>query len=245
MKLLIAMFLTILISNAFCQRITQSPTWFKLVKGEYKLKSLSSEFQVAQEITPQLIIEDITENTAYIVPGTVGILLFNTKAPNSISDVAGRLTKNSLVKVLEIDYRNSFQHPDTTWKFTHEVWYTLLVNDQIYYTDFKIHNILTTRHLKKLDQVIALTAQHTGYDNYYDNGYPEYFHFLAFEKEANKLVLKFESQELDLECNCEFWEPNSETHAWSILENGSLVVKLNGFEDSYSGLWDGKVLIEK
>jgi len=245
MRIYLTILFTIIISSLFGQNIKQSPNWFELVKGKYQLKSLSQEFETTNAIDPQITINSITKNAAYIVPLEGGILFFSTNSPISKSDVAGRLSSSSLIELLEIDYRRTFQNPDTTWKFSHEVWYKLRVNNQVYYTDYKIHSLSINKPLTKLNQVISIASQDTGYDNYYDNGYPEYFHILAFDQNADGLTLKFDSQELDLECNCEFWEPESETYHWKELESGALYIKLSGLEQSYSATWNGKQLIEK
>ncbi|MEQ9303667.1 MAG: hypothetical protein RJQ14_07080, partial [Marinoscillum sp.] len=221
------------------------PNWFEAIEGSYDLKSLSNNFKTGTEIEPQLKIKSMTQNTAYLVTPEDGLTLFKSSNPTSTTDVAGQLISNSLIELLEIDYRKAFQNPDTTWKFTHEVWYKFRINDNILYTDFKIHNLTVNRPLTKLDQVVAVASQDTGYDNYYDVGYPEYFHILVFNTNTDGLTLIYDSQELDLECNCEFWEPESETYYWKELENGSIYIKLTGLEDAYEATWNGKALIEK
>ncbi|MBV6645896.1 MAG: hypothetical protein KI790_10625 [Cyclobacteriaceae bacterium] len=237
--------LTFIISNAWGQSIKQSPNWFDLIEGTYELKSTSKEFRTSGEIKPQLNIPAITKRTYFIVPPKEGITLFDTNSALSEENVVGKLSTSSLIELLEIDYRNTFQNPDTTWKFTHEVWYKFRINNQTFYADYRIHDLKITRQLEKLDQVISVAAQDTGYDNYYDNGYPEHFHILAFNRTQNGLTLKFDSKELDLECNCEFWEPESETYYWKELENGSLFMKPAGLKQTFEATWNGLELIQE
>ncbi|MEO9476797.1 MAG: hypothetical protein ABJG41_14740 [Cyclobacteriaceae bacterium] len=245
MRTLISFLLILTVSTSFGQTIKQSPNWFEIIEGAYKLRSLSNDFITPNEIEPQLQLKAISKNTAYLVTPGTGLTLFKSNNPTSKTDVAGQLRSNSLIELLEIDYRKTFQDPDTTWKVTHEVWYKFKINGRVLYTDFKIHNLTIKKRLTKLNQVIAIASQDTGYDNYYDVGYPEYFHFLAFNNTNVGLTLEFDSKELDLECNCEFWEPESETYYWKELENGSLFIKLTGIEDTYEATWNGKKLVEK
>lgn len=245
MRIYISIILTTLISNLFGQDIKQSPNWFDIVEGRYELKSLSHEFQVIKEVEPQLSIDSLNKNTAYLIPEDDGILLFSTNSPTSKNDIAGSLIKNSLIELLEINYQRTFQNTDSTRRFSHEVWYKFRINNQVYYTDYKIHTLSIDMPLTKLSQIISIASQDTGYDNYYDKGYPEYFHILVFDKNEGGLSLKFDSKELDLECNCEFWEPELESYHWKELENGSLFIKLSGLEQTYSAIWNGEKLIEK
>lgn len=245
MKLLSIILLSAITLESFGQRIVQSDTWFDLNKGQYQLRSLNSEFRNnSQIIQPQTKIKSLGNRTNYLIPDNRGVVLFKNNNPKSIEDVAGVLKENSLIEVNEIEYRKTFQNPDTTWKFTHEVWYSILINNELYYTDFKIHNLTFSRILESLKQTIVIASQDTGYDNYYDNGYPENFHILAFEQTSNGMNSIYDSEQLEFHCNCEFWVPEFETYEWKELEDGSLFIKLFGLEQTFSATWNGNMLIE-
>ncbi|WP_416864619.1 MAG: hypothetical protein ACMVP2_18805 [Imperialibacter sp.] len=232
-------------SSLYGQNILRSPTYFEMVPGAYELQSTSPRFSTTAKIDAQLEIERIQGNTGYIVPPKNGVTLFKNSSPKSSIDVAGRLYSNSIIELFEIEYRTTYQNPDTTWKFSHEVWYKIFINGQVYFTDFRVHELEMARQLPKFSQDVALAFQDTGYDYFYDNGYPEHFHFLAFKKTAGGLVLEFDSQELDFKCDCEFWELDTDTYEWKILDNGSLFIKLDGYKDSFVGTWDGRSLTKE
>lgn len=245
MKISITILSLLFISNLFGQTINISPSWHEVEKGNYQLQSLNKVAETKKIIDPQLSIDSLNDNTAYLIPTDKGVLLFKTNTPTTKSDIAGKLTSNSLIELLEVDYRKTYENPDTSWKYSHEVWYKLRINNQVYYTDYKVHSITYNKALIKFNQVISITSQDTGYDNYYDKGYPEHFHLLVFDRKEDELTLIFDSQELKLKCNCEFWETEMETLNWKVLEHGSLSIILNGHEQMYEAIWDSEKLIEK
>lgn len=238
----IVVILALAVSNLSGQSIKQSPTYFDLVPGKYELQSTAKKFNAGTKIEGQSQVDSIHGNTGYLVPPKTGIALFTNSSPESSKDVAGRLYSNSIIELLQIEYRATYQDPDTAWRYTHEVWYKILINGIQYFTDFKVHDLELARRLPKFDQDVALAFQDTGYDNFYDNGYPEHFHLLVFRRTSGRLVLRFDSQELAFKCNCEFWEIDSDTYEWKILDNGSLFIKLDGYKDAFVGTWDGSTL---
>lgn len=234
--------LGVLVVNS--QNIRQSSNWFKFISDTYELSSLNPDFQSKNLIEPQTEISSIKKNTAFYVPSEQGIVLFKNDNPATLDDVDGTLKSNSIIELQEIEYRRTFQNPDTTWKFTHEVWYKFLINGNIYYSDYKIHDISRMWTLDERNQIVVVANQRTGYDNFYDNGYPEKFHLLVFERQTSSLELIYDSQEIDLICNCEFWEPEAETYDWK-EQKGQLFIKLNGLEETFTAIWNGEELVER
>ncbi|MEQ9423250.1 MAG: hypothetical protein RJQ09_02445 [Cyclobacteriaceae bacterium] len=227
----------------FGQTATQSADWFEIKKGQYLHRSTDSTLLSVAEnfIEPQLATEDLGDRLRYLSVSN-NIALFNKDNPGSEKDISGVLDRSSIINLIHTDYKQTFQNPDTSWRYSWEVWHKLEINGKEYYTDLRIQHILTTYDLPHFNQVVVLTAEDTGYDNFYDLGYPEHFNFLVFEKDGTEKRLKYQSGELDFICNCEFWEEESEVSGWQIIEDGVLRIVLIGLENKYSAIWDGELL---
>ncbi|WP_108809097.1 hypothetical protein [Aquimarina spinulae] len=83
-----------------------------------------------------------------------------------------------------------------------------------------------------------LVSQNTGYDEFYDNGYPEYF-FVIILDTKNQIV--FISKLLDFNYGDEFWESEFNVKI-SYKENGNFKFTIIGLDEKYTGIWNGQEL---
>jgi hypothetical protein len=183
-------FLSILVITSvtcvYSQERVESINFFEVKEGIYSQLSIDSityrqKFKV---ISSQKKIKEGDSIVSFIHPQNhIGVLLFEDSFGKKIS---GILVESSIVEVDSIFYRDIFKDPSKDWSLTFNVWYAIKINDQKYYTDFKIHD----SHLYSYNcgtNKFLLIAQSSGYDDYYDRGYPELF-FGAIINEKGEIL---------------------------------------------------------
>ena len=229
-------------SNVFSQRYNRTEGYFEnIIEGKYDLKSTDKAFKLGEEIKPQSQTDRIYKNLYYLDTKNETIRLFSNPNPSGNDDVKGYIVENSLVLVFEIDDRAIFRDKDDEFSF--EVWYSITINGELYYTDYRPHDLTEKVETKLDNQHFLLFSQYTGYDGYYDKGYPEYFHVLFLD---NKLDLIFESGELDFYYGNEFWEPSVDS-CFVVKKNTPLEFQfiLDNTDEKFIGTWNGKQLTLK
>lgn len=218
------------------QVIVQRDDYTDFKIGIYKTKSSDKDIIGLKPlvIEPQTKIID-RENTAFLKVEDNVIALFENVNDKGINKPVGILTKTSVIEVDTVFYREIYKDPTKEWFLTFNVWYAITINGQKFYTDYKIHDFIAfEKKLDKFNQEFLLVSQNTGYDGYYDVGYPEYFFVLVLNA---KKSMVYESKILDFENGDEFWEPDYVKTQFTD----------NGFEfviDKYKAVWTGKDLIK-
>ena len=221
----------------------------KAQSGKYSLKSTDSTLLSGSEILPQNTLPEKGKAIFLEAKGKQAIL-FKNSSPKSKADVAGWLNQNTLAELLEVNYKKKYRDPDQKFYFTHEVWQKVKINGSVYYIDIKPHDALFMEAtMEQFDQRMLIMGQYTGYDGAYDLGYPEHFRVLVLNKD-NKVV--FTSDELPVECNCEFGILPDEVEYYTRQTSDYLEFSIPGMEwnpetkvsreYNYTIRWNGKSL---
>ena len=177
------------------------------------------------------------ENTAFLKVQNQSIALFDQIDDLGTHKPIGLLQKTSIIQVDTIFYREIYRDTTKSWFLTFNVWYAITINGKEYYTDYKIHDFIGFKNvLDKYNQELLIVSQSTGYDDYYDMGYPNYF-FVAVINSDKKLI--YESKILDFDYGEEFWEPEFVDTRY--IEEG-FEFTINGFESEYKAVWTGTKL---
>ncbi|KXX69471.1 hypothetical protein [Flammeovirga sp. SJP92] len=226
--------------NLFAQEAIFSEGYYNLKIGSYETQSLNTELKNIDlpTIQPQTKFTE-KENICFIKVPETGIILFQSF--DFMKEPIGLLNKTSIVELDSIYYQEIFNKSENSWSLTFNVWYAVSINGAKYYTDYKIHNsIAYTEIIKEYNQKLLLISESTGYDQYYDLGYPGNFFVVILDNENNIL---FESNILDFNYGDEFWEPElTETVTSKMTEKG-FGIKIIGLNEEFNGMWNGKELI--
>lgn len=242
MRILGLCFALILGYNAYSQVELYAPDYGKdIATGGYKSKSL--DFIVKKDtvvIGPQLTLESLTGAIGYMAIGQ-GIWLFKNSHPEGKKDVAGRLTTNSLLTILEIEYRQIYNDSRLKVPISFEVWYKVLLNGEVYYMDVKPSRLVFQQDYDAKGQIFTLFNIQSGYDYQYYGGYPTNFEVLVFDKNAKGLSLTYQNFLSNFRNWDEFWEPRNGLKT-SITVDG-LEFELIADPDIYKATWNGKDLV--
>ena len=223
------------------QEIVRQKGFYDFKIGIYETKSLDKnllEFKPTI-IEPQKEFKQ-KENTAFLkVEGRV-IALFDKINDLGESKSIGVLTATSVVQVDTIFYKEVYKDTTKEWSLTFNVWYAITLNGKKYYTDYKIHDYIAfQKELKPYNQKFLLVSQSTGYDGYYDIGYPNYFFVVVLD---NNDQILFESDVLDFDYGDEFWDAELMSSVSTEMTENGLQFTLYGIDDKFMGLWTGKEL---
>ena len=224
------------IANA--QKRVEKPGFYDVKSGTYVCKSLSMDLFKPTYIEPQAHYTG-GEKMAFIYVGEKVVALFDCINDDGQAREVGVLAHTSIVEVDSIFYREIFRDPDPKkpWSLTFNVWYAIKINGKKYYTDYKIHDFVAMQlEMKLYHQKMLVVAQSTGYDEFYDNSYPnEFFPVVLDEKDE----IIFQSAILDFDYRDEFWAEDVTSHQ---DEKGFHVVIGTPNYNSTSATWDGKSL---
>jgi len=222
------------------QVIIKSDNYYKKKSGVYITKSLNSQVNQKEynHIEPQKQFKD-SKNIAFLHIQNKKIALFEKMPKNGIQKKLGYLKETSIIEIDTIFYNRIYNDQTKEWSLTFDVWYGFRINGECYYADFKTHDFISYKsELKQFDQKFILVSQNTGYDEYYDNGYPEYF-FVMILNTDNKIV--YTSELLDFNYGDEFWESEFNVKT-SYMDNGNFKFTIIGIDEKYTGIWNGKEL---
>lgn len=145
---------------------------FNFAKGTYVKKSLDLQgLQDAKEvISPQLEMRPDQGAFAFMFPPETGTLLFKSKNLSDPSNIAGKLSAATVVRIDTVFYNQAYMNPKDSL-FSFDICYALNINGKQYYTDFRPHDFVPfKRPLLDHGQLLCLATQSTGYDMYADNG---------------------------------------------------------------------------
>ena len=163
--------------SAFGQETVRQENYYDFMVGVYETKSINKEligFEPAV-IEPQTKINSV-DNSAFLKVENKVIALFDRVNDLGTTKPIGVLAKSSVIQVDTIFYNEIYKDTTKEWFLTFNVWYAITINGQKYYTDYKIHDFIALRkNLDKYNQEFLLVSQSTGYDDYYDIGYPNHF----------------------------------------------------------------------
>ena len=226
--------------SSFGQEIIRQDGYYQINQGVYETKSLDKELISLESISVEPQTKFLREEgVAFIKVNGTGVALFDNINDSGTEKSSYVLTKTSVVKVDTIFYNEIFKDPAKEWALTFNVWYAITINGRSYYTDYKIHDFLAFElEYPKYNQEFLLVSQSTGYDDFYDIGYPNYF-FIVILDEKNEMI--FESEILDFDYGDEFWDEISMSSATKLTERG-LEFSIIGLEEEYKGIWNGKKL---
>jgi len=237
--------LTILILTiefcAFGQEIVQQDNYYDLKQGIYKTQSLGKDLieSKLQIIKPQESYVD-KENIAFLKVTDNEIVLFDQINDLGTKKPIGLLTETSIIEVDTIFYNEIYNDPTKDWYLTFNVWYAIKINGRTFYTDYKIHDrIAYQKEINDFNQKFLLISQSTGYDEYYDRGYPNYF-FIAVLNQENEMI--FNSSILDFDYDDEFWDAELMGTVKTKMNESGFEFTLHGPNESYTATWTGKEL---
>lgn len=212
----------------------------KFKNGRYINQSTDSALlhTVKNIITPQTTIPLLNEKTALIFPPDQGLLLFSNRSNKS---KPSKLIKPTLVQIDTVFYNQIYQR-DSGALFSFDVWYAVKINGVRYYMDYQPQAFLAFQHkLPNHKQLLTIYGQSTGYDNYYDNGYPNNFHVVVFTIKDHMMTLFYCSDQLPFDYEDEFWDiPGSMKYQY-VADKKELEFEIFG-TPNYKAKWTGKTL---
>lgn len=225
----------------FGQETVLQEGYYDLKVGIYDVKSLDKELIGLKQnvIVPQTKFKSEV-NTAFLKVQDKVIALYDRLNDSGTINPIGVLTKTSIIQIDTIFYKNIFKDTTKEWSLTFNVWYAITINGQKYYTDYKIHDHIALREkLDKYNQELLLVSQSTGYDEYYDKGYPNHF-FVVVLNENNDII--YESEILEFNYGNEFWDAELMGSVSTKMTEKGFEFKLYGLEDNLNRIWTGKEL---
>ncbi|HYG38323.1 MAG TPA: hypothetical protein VD908_06885 [Cytophagales bacterium] len=242
MKNTILTILTLIIQlSVFGQEIVREDGYYDLKVGAYETKSIDKELIGFKSI----VIEPQTEfkngdNSAFLKVKDKVIALFDRVNDKGSAKPVGVLTKTSVIQIDTIFYKEIFKDTTKEWSLTFNVWYAITINGQQYYTDYKVHDFIALqKEMPKYNQEFLLVSQSTGYDEYYDNGYPNHF-FVVVLNDKNEII--YNSEILDFDYGDEFWDAELMSSVSTEMTENGFEFKLSGLEDNFKGVWKGEEL---
>lgn len=229
------------------QAFVVAPFNFNVQNGSYTPASTNAEALAAtqQEIVPQKFMQKPDPNMALIFPQPGGILLFKSKHLKDPANVAHKLVAPSLVIVDTIFHNQVYnQKAGGTEKYSFDICYSLRIDGQRYYTDFRPHTFLDFRYpLVYHKQLFTIAAQDMGYEVYADKGYPEHFRIAVFNMQNGGLDMYFTSGELPFHYGLEFLDQSDQAITSEYKDaDHSFRIEIKGLSEAYKGVWDGKEL---
>lgn len=241
MRLIILTILTFTFSIAIGQVNMVADGYHKKFKnGVYINQSTDSSrlHSVKNTITPQTTISLLDDKTAFVFPPAKGLLLFSDRKNKS---QLSKLTKPSLVQIDTVFYNQIYQR-DSGALFSFDVWYAIKINGDTYYMDFQPQDFLAFQFkLPDHKQLLTIYGQSTGYDNYYDNGYPNNFHVVVFSIQDYLMKVFYCSDQLPFDYGDEFWEVSGSMKYQYIADKKELNFEIYG-TPNYKAKWTGKTL---
>lgn len=229
------------------QEFVVAPFNFRVENGYYTVQSTNAErlAMTKQEIVPQAFAPRPDPNLFLLFPKPGGILLFKSKNLKDPANVAGKLTDPSLAVVDTVFHNQVYlQKNGNDQHYSFDLCYSLRIDGQRYYTDFRPHDFTAFRYpLVYHKQLFVLASQDTGYEVYADKGYPEHFHIVVFDMQNGGIRLRFASNELPFRYGYEFLDASdnaikSDFHA----AHQTFRIEIKGLNDTYRGVWDGRKL---
>ena len=243
-KTILTILTSIILLPVFGQEIVQHDGYYDLKFGIYETKSVDKELIgfKPRVIEPQTEFKN-EDNSAFLkVKGKV-IALFDRVNDKGTAKPVGVLTKTSFIQVDTIFYKEIFKDTTKEWSLTFNVWYAITINGKQYYTDYKIHDFIALqKKMPKYNQEFILVSQSTGYDEYYDNGYPNHF-FIVILNEKNEIT--YNSEILDFDYGDEFWDTELMGSVSTEMTENGFEFNLSGLEENLNGIWTGKELKKK
>jgi len=221
------------------QEIVRQDGYYDFKIGIYETKSLDKNlFEFKPSIIEPQTKFNSNENTAFLKVNGKVIALFDRINDLGTAKSVGVLTKTSAIQVDTIFYNGIFKDTTKEWSLTHNVWYAITLNEKKYYTDYKIHDyVALKKNLPTFNQEFLLVAQSTGYDGYYDIGYPNFF-FVVVLDEKNEIM--FDSKILDFDYGDEFWDAELMGSVSTETTDKGFEFKLYGIEEKIEVVWTGK-----
>lgn len=211
--------------------------------GRYIKQSTDSTllYTVKNIITPQTNIPLLGDKTALLFPPAQGLLLFSDRYNKN---KASKLIKPSLVQVDTVFYNQIYQR-DSGTLFSFDVWYAVKINGATYYMDYKPQDFLAFQQkLPDHKQLLTIYGQSTGYDNYYDNGYPNNFHVVVFNIKDHIMTMFYCSEQLPFDYEDEFWDVPGSMKYQYVSDRKELEFEIFG-TPNYKAKWTGKTLTQQ
>lgn len=244
MRLIILTMLTMTFSIAIGQvNMVANGYHHKFNIGRYFNQSSDSSglYATSNIIAPQRTISVLDNKTALLFPPKHGLLLFSALKNRSN---ASKLLEPTLVQIDTVFYNQIYRNHDSTL-FSFDVWYAIKINDEVYYIDDKPHRFLAFQYkLPYHKQLFSIYGQLMGYDNYYDNGYPNNFHVVVFSIKSNTITMLYASDQLPFDYGDEFWDITQSMKYEYIAEKNELRVEMYGIPN-YNSKWTGKEWIQE
>jgi hypothetical protein len=241
MRLIILTVLTLTFSIAIGQvNIVADGYHDKFKNGRYINQSTDSTrlHTVTNIITPQTTIPLLDDKTALVFPTTQGLLLFSDRSDKS---KISKLIKPTMVQIDTVFYNQIYQR-DSGTLFSFDVWYAVKINGATFYMDYQPQDFLAFQHkLPDHNQLLTIYGQSTGYDNYYDNGYPNNFHVVVFSLSNKTLKMFYCSDQLPFDYEDEFWDVPGSMKYQYIADKKELEFEIYG-TPNYKAKWTGKTL---
>ena len=240
-KPLLTILILIFQVSVFGQETVQQDGYYDLKIGIYQTKSLDKELIGSNPtvIEPQTKFQS-KANSAFLKVQDNAIALFDRINDKGTTKPLGVLTQTSVIQVDTVFYREIYRDTSKEWMLTFNVWYAITLNGEQYYTDYKIHDFIGLQEeLAKYNQQFLLVAQSTGYDDYYDRGYPN--HFFAVILNDN-FDMSYNSEIFNFDYGEEFWDVELMRSVETEMTEKGFEFKLYGIEDNFEGIWTGSEL---
>ncbi|PSL23160.1 hypothetical protein [Dyadobacter jiangsuensis] len=233
--------------NALAQAFVVAPFNFNIQNGSYTLASTDAEAlaRTRQEIVSQTFMPKPDPGLSMLFPQPGGILLFKSKELKAPANVAGKLINPSLVVIDTIFHNQVYrQKANGVDQYSFDMCYSLRIDGKRYYTDFRPHTFAYFCYpLVYHKQLVMIAAQDMGYEVYADKGYPEHFRIAIFDMQNGGIKMHFTSEELPFHYGLEFLDESDKViESEYKAEDQSFRIEIKGLNQTYKGLWDGKVL---
>ncbi|MGN7884930.1 hypothetical protein [Dyadobacter sp. 22481] len=232
--------------DAFAQEFVVAPFNFRIESGFYTPASTDAEAleRTKPEIWPQTFMQKTDQNLAMLFPPPGGILLFKSKHLKDPANVAVKLVAPSLVIVDTIFHNQVYiQKVSGNEKYSFDMCYSLRIDGQRYYTDFRPHTIDYRYPLIYHKQLFIIASQEMGYEMYADKGYPEHFRIAVFNMQNGGIQMHFTSGELPFHYGLEFLDESDDAiHSEYSAKDQTFRIEIKGLNETYKGIWNGKEL---
>lgn len=232
---------------ALAQEFVVAPFNFNVQNGSYTPASTNAQALAAttREIAPQTFLQKPDPNMSLLFPQPGGVLLFRSKNLKDPANVAGKLIAPSLA-IVDTIFHNQVYHQKSGGadKYSFDMCYSLRIDGQRYYTDFRPHTFIDFRYpMVYHKQLFMIAAQDMGYEVYADKGYPEHFHIAIFDMHNGGIEMHFVSEELPFHFGLEFLDQSDNIiQSEYKAEDQSFYIEIKGLNETYKGVWNGKEL---